>query len=115
MIRFYATEIVIALEVLHTMRVAYRDLKPENIMLDADGHVKILDFGLSKQLISDQNDLQSICGTPEYIAPETLTGQGYTQIVDWWSLGVLCYEMFLGTTPFESQSQKQTIKKIMAT
>lgn len=75
MIRFYASEIVVALEVLHSKGVIYRDLKPENLLLDADGHIKVSDFGLSKEGLDQQNKMTySICGTPEYMAPEILNG-----------------------------------------
>merc|ERR1711988_230458 len=72
--RFYASEILLAIEYLHRLNIIYRDLKPENILLDADGHVKLTDFGLSKEGIQDNHSARSMCGTPEYLAPEMLTG-----------------------------------------
>jgi serum/glucocorticoid-regulated kinase 2 len=85
MTRFYAAEILLALEYLHRKSIIYRDLKPENILLDTDGHIKITDFGLSKMMYSSNQKTYSLCGTPEYIAPEVIIGGGYTQAADWFS------------------------------
>ena len=84
--KFYAAEIVLALECLHKNGIIYRDLKPENVLLDKDGHIKLTDFGLSK--VGMQGDLMSytFCGTPEYLAPEIVKGSGHNKSVDWWSL-----------------------------
>lgn len=90
---FYTTEIVVALDHLHQNKVAYRDLKPENLLINHDGHIKVTDFGFSK-LIEDKS--YTLCGTPEYLAPEIILGQGHNQAVDWWALGVLIYEMLSG-------------------
>ena len=76
---------------------ACRDLKPENILLDATGHVALCDFGLSKPDLRSDELTNTFCGTPEYIAPELLENQGYTKTVDWWTLGVLLYEMMVST------------------
>jgi protein kinase A len=123
--RFYAAEIVLILEFLHEREgVAYRDLKPENLLLDADGHIKLVDFGFAKRLgnskkIStaqdpsrpkegaartlidfDQGETYTLCGTPEYLAPEVIQSKGHTTAVDWWALGILIYEFLTGYPPF---------------
>lgn len=87
----------------------HRDLKPENILLDADGHIKITDFGLSKTAKLSY----SFCGTPEYLAPEILLGQGYGKAVDWWSLGCLIFEMLAGYPPFQHKNRKQLYQAIL--
>ena len=83
--RFYIIELILALEFLHKNNMVYRDLKPENILLDAKGHVKITDFGLSKILEDEDDKAYTICGTPQYLAPEVLLRQGYDKMIDWWS------------------------------
>ncbi len=100
--KFYLCEIVLALEHLHKNNCIYRDLKPENILLGSNGHIKLTDFGLSKIVISKKDDRAfTICGTPEYLAPEIITEKGYDKSVDWWSLGALFYEMLAGFSPFK--------------
>jgi serine/threonine protein kinase len=84
--RFYAAEILLALECLHSNGVIYRDLKPENVILDSDGHVKLTDFGLSKIKFREKEISYSFCGTPEYLAPEVILGKGYGKEIDFWSL-----------------------------
>jgi serine/threonine protein kinase len=98
--RFYIIELILALEFLHKNNMVYRDLKPENILLDAKGHVKITDFGLSKILEDEDDKAYTICGTPQYLAPEVLLRQGYDKMIDWWSLGCIMYEMLTGRLPF---------------
>ena len=98
--RFYIMELVLALESLHKHNMVYRDLKPENILLDAKGHVKLTDFGLSKILENEEDKAFTICGTPQYLAPEVIQKKGYDKAVDWWSLGCVMYEMLTGKIPF---------------
>lgn len=94
MASFYAAELVLALSHLHSLGIVYRDLKPENCLLDLDGHILLTDFGLSK--VSLDGRTNTICGTPEFMAPEILAGLQYDYAVDWWSLGVLIYDMLSG-------------------
>ena len=99
--RFYAAQITLALEHLHSVNVIYRDLKPENVLLDHKGNVRLTDFGLSKEGVqSVDSGAHSFCGTPEYLAPEVLNRSGHGRAVDWWSLGALLYEMLTGLPPF---------------
>ena len=98
--KFYVVELVLALEFLHDNNMVYRDLKPENILLDDKGHVKLTDFGLSKILDEENDKAFTICGTPQYLAPEVLLKKGYDKTVDWWSLGCVMYEMLSGRLPF---------------
>ena len=98
--KFYIIEIILGLEFLHKNNVIYRDLKPENILMDTEGHLKISDFGLSKILDEPDDKAYTLCGTPQYIAPEMLKKKGYDKTVDWWALGCLLYEMITGYLPF---------------
>lgn len=114
-VRFYCAEIVCGLEYLHANGVLYRDLKPENLLLTEDGHICMTDFGISKEgLLSDDDRTSTFCGTPEYLAPEVLEGNGYGKAVDWWSFGTLMYEMLTGLPPFYSQDVQQMYSKIMS-
>eukprot|EP00929_Paragymnodinium_shiwhaense_P080307 TRINITY_DN4186_c0_g2_i1.p1 TRINITY_DN4186_c0_g2~~TRINITY_DN4186_c0_g2_i1.p1 ORF type:complete len:348 (+),score=90.77 TRINITY_DN4186_c0_g2_i1:163-1206(+) len=110
--RFYASEILLAIEYLHRLNIIYRDLKPENILLDADGHVKLTDFGLSKEGIEDNFSAKSMCGTPEYLAPEILDKRGHGKAVDWYSLGALTYEMLTGLPPFYTRDREKLFDRI---
>ncbi|KAF9469058.1 kinase-like domain-containing protein [Collybia nuda] len=134
--RFYAAEVVAALEYLHLMGFIYRDLKPENILLHQSGHIMLSDFDLAKQssepggmpgmIHSEQNGVplvdtmsctanfrtNSFVGTEEYIAPEVIAAQGHTAAVDWWTLGILIYEMIYATTPFKGQERNDTFSNI---
>ncbi|XP_064841337.1 RAC-beta serine/threonine-protein kinase isoform X1 [Oncorhynchus masou masou] len=111
--RFYGAEIVSALEYLHSQDVVYRDLKLENLMLDKDGHIKITDFGLCKEGITDGATMKTFCGTPEYLAPEVLEDNDYGRAVDWWGLGVVMYEMMCGRLPFYNQDHERLFELIL--
>lgn len=111
-VRFYAAEIASAIAHLHSLEIIYRDMKPENILLTSEGHVVITDFGLSKE-IDPEEGTHTFCGTPEYLAPEILKGQGHSFGVDWWSLGTLIYEMLTGLPPFYSQNINIMYQKIL--
>jgi len=110
--RFYSSEILLAIEYLHRLNIIYRDLKPENILLDADGHAKVTDFGLSKEGIQDNFSAKSMCGTPEYLAPEILNKCGHGKAVDWYSLGALMYEMLTGLPPFYTRDREKLFERI---
>ena len=99
--RFYIMELVLALDFLHKNNMVYRDLKPENILIDSQGHVKLTDFGLSKILENPDDKAFTVCGTPQYLAPEILLRKGYDKAVDWWSLGCVLYEMLYGRLPIK--------------
>uniref|UniRef100_A0A8C7KQF0 non-specific serine/threonine protein kinase n=2 Tax=Oncorhynchus TaxID=8016 RepID=A0A8C7KQF0_ONCKI len=111
--RFYGAEIVSALDYLHSAKIVYRDLKLENLMLDKDGHVKITDFGLCKEGITDAATMKTFCGTPEYLAPEVLEDNDYGRAVDWWGLGVVMYEMMCGRLPFYNQDHEKLFELIL--
>jgi protein kinase A len=120
MARFYAAEIVLVLEYLHEQQggIAYRDLKPENLLLDEEGHIKLVDFGFAKRLGNNDNDRDNkpvetytLCGTPEYLAPEVIHNKGHTTAVDWWALGILIYEFLTGYPPFWHQNPIEIYKQ----
>nr|AML77337.1 putative LOV domain-containing protein [Boerhavia dominii]AML79007.1 putative LOV domain-containing protein [Boerhavia dominii] len=137
--RFYAAEVIIGLEYLHCLGIIYRDLKPENILLQKDGHVVLTDFDLSfltpckPQMIKPppikkrrsrsqpppiffavpSTQSNSFVGTEEYIAPEVITGEGHSSAIDWWSLGILLYEMLYGRTPFRGKNRQKTFANIL--
>jgi len=114
-VRFYGAEICLALEHLHNAGVIYRDLKPENLLLTNEGHVVMTDFGLCKEGLTRADDkTDTFCGTPEYLAPEVLQGNGYGKAVDWWSYGSLLYEMLTGLPPFYSQDVQEMYRKIIS-
>ncbi|KAJ8579876.1 Pkinase-domain-containing protein [Rhizopogon salebrosus TDB-379] len=111
--RFYSAELLLALEHLHELDVVYRDLKPENILLDYTGHIALCDFGLCKLNMKDSDTTNTFCGTPEYLAPEILNGHGYNKAIDWWTLGVLLYEMLSGLPPFYDEVTDKMYQKIL--
>jgi len=112
-VRFFASEIVLALEHLHACGIVYRDLKLENILLDSHGHIVLTDFGLSKELESFGGTTKTVCGTPTYLAPEVLLGQPYGNAIDWWSLGVVMYELFTGMNPFDAKDFDAVLNNIL--
>jgi serine/threonine protein kinase len=109
---FYAGQIVLIFEYLHSNNVIYRDLKPENLLICPDGYLKITDFGFAK-IIAPGNKTYTLCGTPEYIAPEVLANKGHDKGADWWTLGVLIYELLAGIDPFAADSPSQIYKNIL--
>jgi len=111
--RFYAAELLLALGHLHKRGIIYRDLKPENVLLDADGHVKLGDFGLAKAGIRHAYEgATSMCGTPEYMAPEVLAQQGHGFCVDYWGLGMLTYEMMTGLPPWYTTDRAKLFRRL---
>ena len=110
--RLYLAEIALALEHLHKYGIVYRDLKPENILFDSEGHVKLTDFGLSKDLKMSQNNTQTFVGTNHYLAPEIVMGLPYSYEVDWWALGILLCEMLTGVTPFKGDNRAKIFESI---
>jgi len=112
--RLYSAEIILGLGHLHSLGFVYRDLKPENILVDANGHLKITDFGLVKGKMGPTGTTSTFCGTPEYIAPEILQQLPYTKAVDWWSFGILLFEMLTGLPPFYDENMTKMYKSIMS-
>jgi len=109
--RFYAAQVVLALEYLHSLGIVYRDLKPENILLASDGYLKIGDFGSAKII---EGVSKSMCGTPEYQPPEIISRKGHNRAVDYWTLGILIFELLSGKTPFVDQTPFGIYKKILS-
>lgn len=113
MTKFYIASLILVLEHLHSRNIVYRDLKPENLLLDAEGHVKVTDFGFAKELVDGERTF-TLCGTPEFLAPEVVRGVGHGKAADWWALGILMYEMLCGFPPFWDETPLGTYSKILA-
>ncbi|XP_061881139.1 serine/threonine-protein kinase N1-like isoform X5 [Entelurus aequoreus] len=111
--RFYSACVLLALDFLHGNRIIYRDLKLDNLLMDADGFVKMTDFGLCKEGMSHGDRTSTFCGTPEFLAPEVLTDDDYTRAVDWWGMGVLIYEMLVGESPFLGEDEEEVFDSIV--
>ncbi|XP_074179678.1 ribosomal protein S6 kinase alpha-6 isoform X1 [Rhinolophus sinicus] len=112
-VKFYLAELALALDHLHQLGIVYRDLKPENILLDEIGHIKLTDFGLSKESVDQEKKAYSFCGTVEYMAPEVVSRRGHSQSADWWSYGILMFEMLTGTLPFQGNDRNETMNMIL--
>lgn len=110
-VRLMVSEVVLAIGHLHANKIIYRDLKPENILIDREGHLAITDFGLAK-FLKEGEKARTFCGTPEYLAPEVIRNIGHDKAVDWWSIGILCYELAIGIPPFYSQNCNDMYTKI---
>jgi serine/threonine protein kinase len=109
--KFYIAHIITIFEYLHSKNIIYRDLKPENILVNKTGYLKLTDFGFAKVLENDKT--YTLCGTPEYLAPEIILNKGHGKPVDWWTLGILLYEMLVGIDPFSDDDPMKTYKKII--
>ncbi len=109
---FYIAETMEALETLHSENMLYRDLKPENILIGLNGHVKLSDFGLSKELRRGDEYSNTFCGSPEYLCPEMLNGQPHNKTIDFYTLGCLLYEMICGFPPFYSHNKQEISESI---
>uniref|UniRef100_A0A4W3IFQ6 non-specific serine/threonine protein kinase n=1 Tax=Callorhinchus milii TaxID=7868 RepID=A0A4W3IFQ6_CALMI len=112
-VKYYLAELALALDHLHSLGIIYRDLKPENILLDEDGHIKLTDFGLCKESTDHEKKAYSFCGTVEYMAPEVVNRRGHSHSADWWSFGVLMFEMLTGSLPFQGKDRKETMTMIV--
>ncbi|KAL0237793.1 hypothetical protein GEMRC1_012267 [Eukaryota sp. GEM-RC1] len=109
--KFYAAQLVLALDHLHKHGICYRDLKPENLLLDSQGYLKICDFGFMK-IVNDRT--WTLCGTPEYLAPEIILHKGHNHSVDWWALGILIYEMLAGYPPYTGKTPYAIYESILS-
>jgi serine/threonine protein kinase len=110
--RFYTASVILAFSHIHDLRIAYRDLKPENLVLDSRGYLKLVDFGLAKKV--EGGKTWTLCGTPDYLAPEVILNEGHDWAVDYWALGVLIYEMTAGIPPFYADDPMEVYEKILS-
>lgn len=110
--KFYAASVLLAFRDIHSKKIAYRDLKPENLVLDSNGFLKLVDFGLAKKV--DSGKTWTLCGTPDYLAPEVILNEGHDWAVDYWALGVLIYEMTAGSPPFYADDPMEVYEKILS-
>lgn len=107
---FYSGQVCLMFEYMHSLNIIYRDLKPENILIDGEGYLKLTDFGFAKYC---ETRTYTLCGTPEYLAPEVLLNKGHGKPVDWWTLGILTYEMIAGIDPFNDDDPMAIYQKIL--
>lgn len=107
---FYTCQIVSIFDYLHSKSIIYRDLKPENILINTNGYLKLTDFGFSKKV---EGKTFTICGTSEYLAPEIIMNKGHSKPADWWTLGILLYEMLVGIDPFNDEDPMMVYQKII--
>jgi serine/threonine protein kinase len=110
--KFYAAQVLLAFTHMHEKKIAYRDLKPENLVMDSEGYVKVVDFGLAK--VVSEGKTWTLCGTPDYLAPEIILNEGHDTAVDYWALGVLIFEMLSGAPPFYADDPMQVYEKILS-
>ncbi|CAG9321037.1 unnamed protein product [Blepharisma stoltei] len=108
--KLYVAQITLMFEYLHSINIIYRDLKPENLLINDDGYLKLIDFGYAKIV---EGRTYTLCGTPEYLAPEILMNRGYGKSVDYWALGILIYEMLSGIDPFSDEDPMAVYQKIL--
>lgn len=118
-VKFYSSNVILAFKYLHDRGIGYRDLKPENLLIDHKGYVKVIDFGFAKKFPYMKNDQKhdktyTLCGTPEYLAPEIVMSKGYDKSVDYWALGCLVYELYLARTPFQADYTTKIFQNIVA-
>lgn len=111
--KFYLIEIILAIEYLHSINILYRDLKPTNVLIDAEGHVKLTDFGLSTPFFTETSVSTEFWGTPEYMSPEMLMKIGHDRWLDYYSIGIILYEMLVGIPPFYNQDKKKMYTSIL--
>jgi serine/threonine protein kinase len=112
--KFYISQVILALEHLHSLNIIHRDLKPENVLLDASGHVVLTDFGFAKENVTTGESCSSFCGTLEYMAPEVVKKNKYGKAADWWSVGILLYDMLTGAPPFQHENDAVLVKRIVS-